>query len=395
MLVALLRYIRGYVRFSAEGAFAERFLNLLIQNGFAVWDIRKEGYTLEGCVFADKYRRLRRFARRTGVRLRIKQKLGAPFFARENKRRMGVLLGIAAFIVFLSVMNCFIWRIEVTGNETVSDELILQTARRYGLRTGIAASSVDARELERNMFVELHDLSWIAVNIEESTAVINVRECVPVPEMFPNNDAPYNVVAARDGVIRRIVASSGQEMVSEGDIVMKGDILVSGILGYTDGRWEWKHAHADVYAETKHTIIIDVPLEQEAERATGRHILRNTLEIFGAELPVLPVEYDGHYYEFRDEEPVRFLWFELPVSRVTYDYMLYDIVPDTLDESRAKAMALDTLEIRRSAELGDAEILSENITGVIRGGVFRLRADYTCIVNIAVEQAMDIPGNYD
>ena len=395
MLVALLRYIRGYVRFSAEGAFAERFLNLLIQNGFAVWDIRKEGYTLEGCVFADKYRLLRRFARRTGVRLRIKQKLGAPFFARENKRRMGVLLGIAAFIVFLSVMNCFIWRIEVTGNETVSDELILQTARRYGLRTGIAASSVDARELERNMFVELHDLSWIAVNIEESTAVINVRECVPVPEMFPDNDAPYNVVAARDGVIRRIVASSGQEMVSEGDIVMKGDILVSGILGYTDGRWEWKHAHADVYAETKHTIIIDVPLEQTAERATVRHILRNTLEIFGAELPVLPVEYDGHYYEFRDEEPVRFLWFELPVSRVTYDYMLYDIVPDTLDEIRAKAMALDTLEIRRSAELGDAEILSESITGVIRGGVFRLRAYYTCIVNIAVEQAMDIPGNYD
>ena len=88
MLVALLRYIRGYVRFSAEGAFAERFLNLLIQNGFAVWDIRKEGYTLEGCVFADKYRRLRRFARRTGVRLRIKQKLGAPFFARDRRKEL-------------------------------------------------------------------------------------------------------------------------------------------------------------------------------------------------------------------------------------------------------------------------------------------------------------------
>ncbi len=395
MLIAILRYMRGYVRFRAEGAFVERFLNLLIQNGFAVWSVSRRDYTLEGCVFAGDYKRLRRFARRTGVRLRVAQKLGAPFFARENRRRAGVLLGIVLFVAFLAVMNRFVWRIEVVGNESVSSELILQTAKKYGLRTGVAAASVDARRLERSIFLELDELSWIAVNIEECNAVINVRECVPPPQMFPDNDGAYNVVAARDGVIRRIITSAGQEMASEGDIVRKGDIIVSGILGYTGGRWEWKHARADVYAETKHTIIIEIPLEQTEERATGEHIVRSTLEIFGAELPLPQPVYSGSCYEFRDSEPVRFLWFDLPVRRVVYDYMLYDVVPVTLTGEQAKAMALDKLEVRRSAELGNAEILRSDLTGVVSGGVFRLRADYLCIVNIAAEQPIDISGRSD
>ncbi len=209
MLISVLRFLKGYVCFRAEGVFAERFLTLLIKNGFAVWDIRKEDYVLRGCVFAAKYKLLRRFARKTNVRLRIDTKCGAPFFVRENKRRGGVLLGAVIFIAFLSTMNSFVWRIDVVGNETVSNKLILQTAYKYGLRTGAPAASLDALDIERRMFIELKDISWIAINIEESTATINVKESVPAPRMLRDNDTPCNVVASRDGVIRRIIASAG------------------------------------------------------------------------------------------------------------------------------------------------------------------------------------------
>ena len=39
MLITLLRYILGYVRFSVSGDFPERLFNQLAANGVSVWDI--------------------------------------------------------------------------------------------------------------------------------------------------------------------------------------------------------------------------------------------------------------------------------------------------------------------------------------------------------------------
>lgn len=395
MFISWIRYLRGYVTLQAEGAFTERFLNLLIQHGFALWNIGKTGYTLSCCVFAADYKKLRRYAKKTHVRLHIISKHGAPFFARENYRRGGLLFGIVFFITFLSVMNSFVWNIEIVGNETVTDELILSVAQKNGLRTGIKSSSVDAESLERRMFIELDQLSWIAVNVEESTVTIHVKEAEPLPKMYPENDRPYNITAACDGVIRRIVCSVGKELVSEGMIVQKGDLIVSGVLGYTDGRWDWKHARADVYAETEYAIIIDIPLEQTVEKATGEHIIQTTLELFGRELPRFSMPYTETAYEFRKEEPIRFLWFDLPIKRIIYDYMIYEYANVTYSEEQAKKLALDELELRRSAELGDAQILDSRLTGFVKNDVFHLKAEYTCIMNIAEEQSFLVSEKED
>ncbi|MBQ3049510.1 MAG: sporulation protein YqfD [Oscillospiraceae bacterium] len=390
MLVSLFRYLRGYIRCSAEGVFTERFLNLLIQNGITVWDVEKSGYTMSCCVFASDYKKLGKYAERTQVRLSSAEKHGAPFFIKENRRRSGIMVGAVLFITFLSVMNSFIWHIEVVGNETVSDELILSTAEKLGLHTGIKASSIDAESFERLLFLELEPLSWVAVNVEESTVIINVKESDPKPIMYPENDLPYNIVAARDGVIRRIVCSVGNELVTEGSIVKAGDLIVSGILGYTDGRWDWKHARAKVYAETEYAIMIDIPLKQTVEKATGEHIIQTTVELFDTEFPRFAKPYEGTAYEFRSKESVKFLWFDLPLKRVVYDYMVYENIPVEYSEAQAKALALDELELRKSAELGDAQILDSKITGFVKNGVFRLKAEYTCIMDIAKEQGFSI-----
>ena len=38
MMVGVIRFFRGYVDFSAEGKFPERFLNITSRNGVSLWN---------------------------------------------------------------------------------------------------------------------------------------------------------------------------------------------------------------------------------------------------------------------------------------------------------------------------------------------------------------------
>lgn len=57
MLITLLRYILGYVRFSVSGDFPERLFNQLAANGVSVWDMRREGKCMTACVKVRDYKK--------------------------------------------------------------------------------------------------------------------------------------------------------------------------------------------------------------------------------------------------------------------------------------------------------------------------------------------------
>ena len=135
-LVSLLRFARGTVTFTVKGAFAERFLNLLSRNEIPVFLTRctPEGYTAQTTV--KHYRRIRPFVRKTHVRVRVVQRNGLPFWVQRYRRRVGLLVGIGLFCLCVGLSGQFVWSIELNGNQTVSDDAILQSLEEMGLHRG-------------------------------------------------------------------------------------------------------------------------------------------------------------------------------------------------------------------------------------------------------------------
>ncbi len=66
-ILSLLRYLRGYVVFSARGSFVERFLNLAARDGVSVWNTFKRDGVFYGRTFAASYQKLHRHARKCAV----------------------------------------------------------------------------------------------------------------------------------------------------------------------------------------------------------------------------------------------------------------------------------------------------------------------------------------
>ena len=111
---------------------------------------------------------------------------------------------------------------------------------------GAKLSTLDLENAEIMVMRENEKLSWAKVNKKGTVLVIEVREKTDAPEMY-DNSKPTNLVASEDGVILSIDVLYGNEEVKPGSAVVKGDLLVSGIITHADGTQTT--IHADGYAK--------------------------------------------------------------------------------------------------------------------------------------------------
>lgn len=247
-LLNILRYIKGYVHFTAEGGFPERFINLCAAKNIHIWHLEPDIKRLSGCVSTKSFFRLRAVARKSGVRLYIKSKCGLPFFVKRHKSRAILFVGIFFYIFTVALMNSFIWFIDVEGTDTVSHTQIINTLEGYGLKTGAYAKGIDTELINREGVNRFEGrLMWMSVNIKGSKAVIEVRDYIDEHEDTTYKD-PCNIVADFDGTVLSAEVFNGDRVIRAGNAVKKGDLLISGVVENTDSSASYLEARGRITA---------------------------------------------------------------------------------------------------------------------------------------------------
>ena len=106
LIIKLIRFLLGYVSFSATGGFAERFVNLCTNKRIPLWNMKKVGNVLYGETTVEGYKAIRQSAYRSGMKMKLERKRGLPFFLNNNVKRKGIAIGFLASmaIVFLGVL---------------------------------------------------------------------------------------------------------------------------------------------------------------------------------------------------------------------------------------------------------------------------------------------------
>lgn len=385
--IRFLRYLKGYVRFTATGVFLERFLNIVVRKNINVWDVKKQETVLTACTDVRSYKRLRPYAKKTGVHLRVAQRFGAPFQARRYHKRVGLLVGVLFFVLFLCGMGQFIWRVEVVGNADVPTDEISLVANGMGLKTGAYKNKLDIRGIERALMMNIQRLSWVALNIDGSTATIEVRERVLPPEMFPDDDKPCNIIAAQEGVIVYMEVYEGQTVHKVGSVVQKGDVIVSGIIEDKQGHTTYKHSRAKVIALTDYEIAVEQPFVTQEKVFTGTRKHRRYLRIFGADLPLFVYRPFKVAYDLeRSTKPLTLLGIPLPLTLLDETYDFYTLEQRPLTKEQAQAMAMAILQKKEEEELKGAEIVDKNVETTGNSNMHKLTVKYLCNIDIGKEQ---------
>ncbi|MGI5879478.1 MAG: sporulation protein YqfD [Syntrophomonadaceae bacterium] len=219
--------VGGIISVLLPGENPEKVINMALSRGIIITDLKQRPDGMHFKIRSSAYTALKSIAEENGYSLEIVDKRGLPFYKAILKRRMGFIAGGIIFILSLYLLSSFVMFIEINGNQSVDATRILQSAARHGLQPGAPKWTFSRSEIEKNMLMEIEELSYVCVEIKGISASIKVVE-----KVLPKEDitGPCHMVAAKDGVINEILVLEGQSRVSAGDVVSRGDILISGIV---------------------------------------------------------------------------------------------------------------------------------------------------------------------
>ncbi len=385
MIIAFLRYLLGYVKFSIKGEFPERLLNQLAANNIAQWGLDRKDGTLTACIKAKDYLKIREIRGKNKVKTQIICRYGLPFFLKKHRLRVGFAVGLAFYIASLFFMSSFVWNIDVVGNNTVSDKQILSVCEELGLYEGSKISHIDTNLLKTQLTLKLDEVSWASVNIEGVKATVNISESIGNKN---EKQQPCNLIACRDGVITGLKVTEGTIAVKMGQTVTAGDLLVSGIIDYKDGTSSFTVSSGEVFAETERTLSFLANYVQTEKIYVAPPQRRSVLTVFGLNIPLYLGTLKGNFETETTLKRFEKNGMYLPITLTETSFLAVDQRAYEITTEQAEALAKQKLFELEAQELENVEILSktENVE-VTEKGVL-ITATYKCKENIAVSDLL-------
>ncbi len=369
----LINLIRGYVEMEATGAFPERLLNLCAQERLQFWRLNWIDETSFTFRIALKDRkRLDELARRSMCEVAEKARRGAAAVAQGIlRRRWGFVAGLAFCFVAVGFLSRFLLVIEVTGNETVPTAVILSQLQRVGVEPGAYGPAILEREAANEALLGLPELSYLAINIYGTRAEVVVHEAEKKPNML-DEDTPTDVVAKADGIIEDIQAGSGRALFQDGDIVAKGEVLITGDLdlkepeyGTVDLGHLIVHAEGAVTARTWRTLEETVPLTAMGKAYTGEERRDHSIKFLWLDLDLSQNSSisQGRYDKITRTDQLALFGRPLPLWLTTTTLRGYELEERAVDPEEA-ALRLEQVLTARLAELMEAnqgEVIQSNL----------------------------------
>ncbi len=391
MLLRLLNFLRGNVRIEMRGACIERLLNICAFHGIDFWDLRRvDTDILYATVRIDGFRKLRKYARRTMTRVRIKGKAGVPFLVFRYRWRYALWGGALLSAAALFFLTSFVWTIEIVGCTYTTPVQILSALNELGLKTGVRKSAVDPTDLKNQMLLKVGKLSWITINLKGTHAEIVVREREETPYMIPQ-DEPCDIVAGKTGVIHKMNVMEGKALFTPGQTVLKGEVLVSGRIDSETAGPRFVHSLAEVQARTWYSLSGTAPEAYYKKTYTGAKKSRKAL-IFGDKRVNLYLN-SSIPFAFCDkmiekEKVIINDNMHLPVSVVTETYLEYTPVKTRSVSGEVSTAIKRSLERRLSETIQGGTVRSSNYTFQNEKGAVTMTLNAECLEEIALEKEL-------
>ena len=315
---------------------------------------------------------------------------GLPRLLWDRRHRLGIPIGALLLLLLLLGGTGVVWRVEVEGNEKISDSEIVEGLAELGFGIGTRMDSNDMDALSYAYRLSNPEIAYMSIYTVGTTAFVKVIETDAPAEEDKVPSAPGDLVACEDGIIYETDVLHGTLAVRVGQVVKKGDILVSGIV---------KGAHADillsaegaVYAAVEEELCVTVPLLQSVPYVKECCLGGLRINFFGKSINIF--ENTGKKdttYGTIDKEKCFFLpnGLMLPFGYTVCEQVYYGTEAVRLSNTEAVHMAHALMKSRLEEAIGGGVLLSRAFRAEIKDDVYVLYCTVGYTKNIAERQEL-------
>lgn len=336
--------IRGYLLILIQGGSPERFLNICRVHQIEIWNLihTPEGY--EANIYAADFKKLKPVVRKTKTRLVIRKRYGIPFFLHKYRHRKAFFAGIPIALLTLYLLSLFVWDIHLEGNYSHTEEAVLDYLASEQIFHGMRIREVDCDRIEKLIRNQYDDIVWVSASVSGTRLIIELQE--NFNHFSETESVKYgDIVADRDCKITSIITRSGTPLVKKGDVVAKGDILVSGTVEICDEyggilKTEYTCADADIYGECVYFYEDSIKLEGKEKLYSGEERCAYAITAFGNRLFIKAGKTGFEQYDIYTEEQQLSLGanFYLPFSLEKWYYKEYHLQDRCMTKEEAEAL---------------------------------------------------------
>ena len=385
----IFSYILGFLKISVKGYYIERFINICKNNKITIWNLkRKNSIELNLNVRIKEFKEICKIAKKTGCKIKIKNKKGIPFLLHKYKKRKIFFILLILLVLIIGLSSCFVWNVEIKEENGYELENIREDIEKAGLKSGVFKGKINTKEIINKIRLERKDIAWMGIELKGTNAIVKLVKSDEKPDII-NEDEYCNIISDKEGIITKISVQNGTANVKVGDTVKKGDILVNG---WMEGKFtgiRYVHSLAEIEAKVWYTESIKIPYKVTETRYTG-----NEEEKYGIKFNNFQINFTKKYSKFKIYDTIEtenkiklFSDFYLPISIVKTTYKEQEKVEKTYTVEEAKNIGIKQLEEKLDGKIENKDnIVNKNINTYEQADGVLVYVTYEVLENIGTNE---------
>lgn len=333
-----LNKIESSVRVKITGKNVNNYLKRLIANKIDLIDLKYNSHN-EAVVTIKYSDYLKLKTARSSYDVKVTNTYGKLRIRNKMKRSYILLSSIILGIALIILLSNIIFSIEIVHTNKSVIELVGNELNKNGLKKYTFKKKYkDIKKIEDKILNDNKDkLEWISIDIIGTKYVVRIEERKIKNE---NNDNIYqDIVASKSGVIKKIIALSGEKKYETDNFVSKGDTIIKGSITKPNNEVILTHASGLVYAEVWYQISVEYPYQYKEEILTGNKKNIYYLKFINKRLELFNFK---KYKNFQKEPKILLYNNILPISLVKEKQYEVNIIDEiyTTEEVINKAITL-------------------------------------------------------
>ena len=320
---------------------------------------------------------------------------GLPAHFMSLRWHIPELVAAIASVFLVIFLSGLVWDIRVDGNDTLPSDELISAVESAGLGIGASWDKIDPEAIEASLLSSVPYISWVQINRIGTVAYVSVIERAQTEE---DSSPPYefaNIVASCDGVVEEITVAEGEAAVKVGDVVRRGQLLISGAVSSERGSY-FTVAEGSVIAHTAGGISAEVGLSEAESTVTEDGIAGVCLRVLGSNINIFKKygNSDSECVIIEDEEDCLYIMGKkIPISLVYKRRYLASERVVFNAESDLPTLAGERLEHMLRDALRDADLIKLKTTGRYADGGYIITAEYVIARDIGEPRELKVDGN--
>ena len=390
-------FLRGSCTVAIPAIHRTAAMNLCMQMGLQYSNFRwcEDGSVRFFCT-ASAARRFFAACQKRDIEVEIVAYRGLPQFLKRIGSRAGLIVGAVLALTLIVLSGLFVWDVQVSGNVELTDGEVIAELRACGFGVGSYLPTLRVREIENRVLMASDRIGWLSINTDGTVARVQVIEHIAGENGGDSHSAgklPANLIATRDGQIEYLELYRGNAVVTVGQAVKAGELLVSGLYDSKTDSFRWTRAAGRVMARTEHTVRVEIPLSYE-EKVYDKTVLQE-IDLYFFNFSHKIFKNSGNSGALCDIIKYNYTLGRLGNNQLPLSFSRTEVRPYCLEwRERSAEEALDLCYEQLARALaslsGEVQLLQKTITTEVGESSVILTCTITCIENIAQVQEFEI-----